>query len=901
MRNIYIVLAGLVTAAAVLGWSGREVQTEPVPVVDVPAPVEVDVAQHKPTVSAVSKEDTSLRAAIDAAANDARVKAGVKPVVSSDFRLLGPDVAPSLDASSNVIQMPDYKAVLELLVENAQLASRSVAIADLSRATILASKDSSWLLSLMKDLSDVSGEKLVVSDGRLGRLAWKCLEETREHCIIGYAPMEAAIKNACEIAHTTFVSFDGKPVDTAELFGAENCKQEAGYEALAKSLAAVPDEKGKVEAGGVSYQFERSKLENGIEIVSVLELVPEVPENVPKDEIKAAGCMGYSYPVLGIAAFSGIVMVLLGVFCTRRRDRKPLPEPENQNAKVEAGESDEKAKAIKRENDALKAEAEALKKKAADLEAQVSQISEALKASRSELEHEQISRMSLAEENRRLEDSIASGDGKERTLVDTPANIAALPDPIEKLLEESIMPDKDENKPAADNAKPADAGKAESAADKSEHAVAKDDNDSKAAKQPNRPALPKLGSLKVGTVSTAPKQDSASKAKANGASAAKTDAKPASRTAAKPDAKPAENADKKSGRAKGKDTAEISDPNRITAQIDASINPVSSKENSQAFFESFSDEGWDEISESFDELFKNGSVFNESKVSGDKKSRSKKRSDVFPEDHSSMRDTSLGMSSFFEAVNKAEESGGRKTPSTVIVKKASATGNTEQANEEGTATGSSSGLISMPRSLLESGRSRQATIRSAGPSLHTTTLIGTGTVTTDKPHTTFNGLAAISKATIEDVPEMPKKEGLQMITPWREGVDKKHDSGMDQNSLYDALKRRAKDVSEIEATSADGSLEYNRGLSRSGVFSVTGSRVDIDPLSDSEYFKALHAEYVETQKKCGDTSEQMTLEQFVSKLAREKERIMKTYKCQNVRFQVYVKNGKASVMAKPQK
>ena len=128
---------------------------------------------------------------------------------------------------------------------------------------------------------------------------------------------------------------------------------------------------------------------------------------------------------------------------------------------------------------------------------------------------------------------------------------------------------------------------------------------------------------------------------------------------------------------------------------------------------------------------------------------------------------------------------------------------------------------------------------------------------------------------------------------------------MDQNALYDALKRRARDVSEMAmpaaGTAKSGVFDFNIGLSKSGVFSVTGSRVDIDPLSDTEYFKSLYEKYIETQKQCGESTNKFTLEQFVSRLAREKERLMQTHNCRNVRFTVYVKEGKASLKATPQK
>ncbi len=908
MRNIYIVLAGLITAAAVLGWSGQGVEKEPVaPTVEVKAPkAEVEVVQHKLTVSALSKEDTALRAAIDAATNDSRFQSGVKPVVPSDFRLLGPDVSPALDASSNVIKMPDYKAVLDMLLENAQLASRSVALVDLEKGAILASKDSSWLLPVMKTLNDRSGEKLEVSNGTLGRLAWKCLEESREHCVCGFSPLEVAIKNACDIAKTTFVNFDGKSVNSVALFGAENCTLDARYNDIAKAVAAVPDSKGKVDVAGVSYQFERSKLSNGIEVVSVLELAPEVPAEPQKAEIKSADVMGYSYQTLGIAAGAGIVMILLGFFCTRRRekDKKQLPESGDNGEHAEVGENDEKIKALQSENERLKTEVEDLKKKSADKAETLSQLKAETVENNQELES-QSSDIPEAEAHD-AEKAGGSDENKMHTLVDSLANLAAMQDPLEKVLDET-RPAEEKKDEAEGNEKLAgDAGKLDDkkVADGDKADVVqgaeheKESAEPKDTKQAGRPVLPKLGMLKA---STAPKSEkkgipkpgaltepvSAKSVKAEVKSSAKDEAKSSAKDDAKSSAKDEAKSSAKSG---AKNTQEISDPNRITAQIDASINPVSSKEQSQAFFESFSDEGWDEISESFDELFNNGSVFKENKAKKRDKKQSDLKGEAITEERSGTRDASLGMSGFLEAVKPPEETG-RKTASTMIVKKI---GSDSQGG----------GIKSVVRGIGDAGRPRLPTIKSAGPSLHTKTLLGAGAgiasaSITDKPRATLSGIGAISKATIEDVSEMPKRDSLQMITPWREDSDKKS-GGMDQNSLLDALKRRAKDVSEIESTSADGSLEYNRGLSKSGVFSVTGSRVDIDPLSDSEYFKSLYTEFTEAQKKCGDKNE-ITLEQFVSKLARKKETIMKEHKCKSVRFKVYEKDGKVCMTAITQK
>ena len=151
--------------------------------------------------------------------------------------------------------------------------------------------------------------------------------------------------------------------------------------------------------------------------------------------------------------------------------------------------------------------------------------------------------------------------------------------------------------------------------------------------------------------------------------------------------------------------------------------------------------------------------------------------------------------------------------------------------------------------------------------------------------------------------------GNQASAPVADSPAPKMQKSVDDNSLYEALKRRAKDVSQMDMPNAgnnnkpkqSGAFDFNRGLSKSGVFSLTGSRVDIDPLSETEYFKALYDKYIQTQKECGEVTDKFTLEQFVSRLAREKDRLMKTYKCKNVRFSVYVKDGKASLKATPQK
>lgn len=125
---------------------------------------------------------------------------------------------------------------------------------------------------------------------------------------------------------------------------------------------------------------------------------------------------------------------------------------------------------------------------------------------------------------------------------------------------------------------------------------------------------------------------------------------------------------------------------------------------------------------------------------------------------------------------------------------------------------------------------------------------------------------------------------------------------LDSNTLLDALKRRTRDVSQINMDPITATSAANNdvpSISKSGVFSVTGSRVDVDPLNDTEYYKSLYEKFIETKKACGESTDKLTLDRFISRLARNKESLMQTYQCKSVRFQVYIKDGKTALKATP--
>lgn len=306
----------------------------------------------------------------------------------------------------------------------------------------------------------------------------------------------------------------------------------------------------------------------------------------------------------------------------------------------------------------------------------------------------------------------------------------------------------------------------------------------------------------------------------------------------------------------------VADTNRITAPADGSdLEELASQEKS--FFDAFADEdGWDDIAKSFDSIFTT------------KPTKQESATDLL-ENETASDESSFGMTNFLKEVREKRS---------------------EKSNSENgawNAGGTNVGLKPVSEGIGGSTASSQ----SLAP-LHNQTVSGLGAIaaTSDK---------------VDPVVSDPKRSGVeddvQSFKPapsWTGRSISYKDAGMDENSLYNALKRRAKDVSQMDMPAArtkSGAFEYNRGLSKSGVFSVTGSRVDIDPASDTEYFKSLYEKFVGIQRECGESTDKFTLEQFVTRLAREKERLIQTYHCRSVRFTVYAKDGKASLKATPQK
>jgi hypothetical protein len=78
-----------------------------------------------------------------------------------------------------------------------------------------------------------------------------------------------------------------------------------------------------------------------------------------------------------------------------------------------------------------------------------------------------------------------------------------------------------------------------------------------------------------------------------------------------------------------------------------------------------------------------------------------------------------------------------------------------------------------------------------------------------------------------------------------------------------------------------------------------GPRATAHP--DEAHFEDVFRSFLATRQQCGEPAEGLTYERFAQKLHKNREQLIARYNCRTVRFQVYVKEGKAALKATPVK
>ena len=65
------------------------------------------------------------------------------------------------------------------------------------------------------------------------------------------------------------------------------------------------------------------------------------------------------------------------------------------------------------------------------------------------------------------------------------------------------------------------------------------------------------------------------------------------------------------------------------------------------------------------------------------------------------------------------------------------------------------------------------------------------------------------------------------------------------------------------------------------------------------YFQQIYNSFVSVKQQCGENIDNLTLERFEAKLKQNRQNLITRYDCKSVKFQVYIKDGKAAIKATP--
>jgi hypothetical protein len=69
--------------------------------------------------------------------------------------------------------------------------------------------------------------------------------------------------------------------------------------------------------------------------------------------------------------------------------------------------------------------------------------------------------------------------------------------------------------------------------------------------------------------------------------------------------------------------------------------------------------------------------------------------------------------------------------------------------------------------------------------------------------------------------------------------------------------------------------------------------------AENQHFRQIYEEFLATKRSCGEAAEDLTFEKFATKLRKNRDALIARHGCRSVRFQVYVKDGKAALKASP--
>lgn len=828
-RNFFVVLSGCLAAAAVFGWMRpTEPATDEVAITSLNTNTEANTAAPLTTLPPSDIDLSNELAVLDASHSEAlkalaqaATQANLDAISAGDMvmpiiKLATPDAAPALHPENLVIPMDAVAqaALLSIQQMDELKTAKQIAIVNIADNKVIASSNAETVQAVLAKLPKPAsqGTMLEIAQSELVRWHWHCTKDQNNFCLLAEQPAHYSLtgNNACLLtSKSAQIACGNQTTDAAKLFSVSDCD--------AQNDTPLSESVKKVDLG------------NGCTLTvplpqAVTVNVPIDPSSQPAVE-KLENNLPISLIAHGILALGvGILVILIGVVCTRRKETHIIEDKtdENENNKAEIKRLQEQAKSHEIETNMLKDQVEDLTKDKTDSEAACTR---------------------LLSENAQLKNQLAFA---KQTFTESNDTIQQLKDETERLKKQL--------------------------ADAIADAAAKSKNDSSA--NPHHSQNDTITS-KLKT------EEELEAAKALAANVPATPTRPIK--------------DVDSVEESVSTSSDNDEPQRDSAKRQNKLSLFDDDDNSDGLFP---DDGWDDIAASFDALFT------------DKNHPAPKQATTSDADKNSTSATqTLTQSSLIRNQELVELTARNDSPtneSVPILTQRETHNNHEQAthntasfltalsntnNESQTKTSviSSSNLPRITQSQPISSGTSNETLKPV-PSLSKPA--DSATQTPQEPTNSFKPSPSWTGSKLSDAPS---------------SAHNPNDSGLNAAALLEAAKKRARDVSELnQAVSRDadpsasqsGALNFNRSMSKSGVFSVTGSRANIRLKSDPEYFKELYAEYSAMQKQNGEP-QKYNCEQFVTHMAAQKANLIKTYNCRDVKFTIYMKNGKTSIKANP--
>ncbi len=69
--------------------------------------------------------------------------------------------------------------------------------------------------------------------------------------------------------------------------------------------------------------------------------------------------------------------------------------------------------------------------------------------------------------------------------------------------------------------------------------------------------------------------------------------------------------------------------------------------------------------------------------------------------------------------------------------------------------------------------------------------------------------------------------------------------------------------------------------------------------ADEAHWRVTYDEFLKVREQCGESRQTVPYDRFRQKLQKNREQLVAKYGCRTVRFQVYVKEGRAALKASP--